>query len=67
MVTVQRLEDERLPACSTSTTGQRSSHEVGEEVYSQTVEGEAFDLIALIRAVNTKKRVRATRGKKETA
>lgn len=55
MVTVQRFEDEH-PA-----------GEDGEEVYSQTVDGEAFDLAALIRAVNTKKRVRAARGKKETA
>ena len=37
------------------------------EVYAQTVDGESFDLAALIRAVNTKKRGPRVRAKKGEA
>lgn len=49
VVTVQRYKDEQ---------------QAGEEVYSQAFDGDAFDLNALVRAFNVKKRVRAPRAKK---
>lgn len=40
------------------------SEDPGTPIYAQTVDAEAFDLAALIRAVNTRKRVRPSRAKK---